>query len=153
MVQQGLLVLAFVVAAISVPYALLSAVYLAGADDTANSAVAALLGVLLVPASTLSVMAVLALVRGDPWANTTVVVLTPAIIAAIAGPFGGPRSMHRVTHFTGDVVTDDGYFRPGDPGYPQRAAPSRRRQLTEVAKMVGLFLVVPALVLVAGVLA
>jgi hypothetical protein len=153
MVQQGLLVLALVVAALLVPFAVLSAVYLAGADDTANSAVAALLGVLLVPASVLSAMAVLALVRGDPWANTTIVLLTPAIIAAIAGPFGGPRSMHRVTQFTGDVMTDDGYFRPGDPGYPQRAAPSRRRLLTEVAKMVGLFLVVPVLVVVARALA
>jgi hypothetical protein len=153
MVEQVLLMLALVVAAVSVPFALLSAVYLAGADDAANSAAASLLGVLLVPASVLSAMAVLALVRGDPWANTTVVLLAPAAIAAIAGPFGGPRSMHRVEQFTGDVVTDEGSFRPGDPGYPVREAPSRRRLLAEVAKMVGLFLVVPVLVLVAEVLA
>jgi hypothetical protein len=153
MVEQVLLMLALAVAAVSVPFALLSAVYLAGADDTANSAVASLLGVLLVPASVLSAMAVLALVRGDPWANTTAVLLAPAAIAAIAGPFGGPRSMHRVEQFTGDVMTDEGAFRPGDPGYPVREAPSRRRLLAEAAKMVGLFLVVPVLVLVAEVLA
>jgi hypothetical protein len=93
MVEQVLLMLALVVAAVSVPYALLSAVYLAGADDTANSAVASLLGVLLVPASVLSAMAVLALVRGEPWANTAVVLLAPAAIAAVAGPLGGPRSI------------------------------------------------------------
>jgi hypothetical protein len=103
--EQGLLVLSLVVAAVSLPYALLSAAYLAGADETANSAGAALLGVLLVPASVLSVMAVLALVRGAPSATTTLVLLAPALTAAVAGPFGGPRSMHRSTPFTGDVVT------------------------------------------------
>lgn len=153
MVEQGLLLLALVMAALSVPYSLLSALFLAGADDVANNAFASLLGVLLVPASIASVVAVLALVRGDPWAHTQVVLYAPAVLAAIAGPFGGPRSMHRPTQFTGDVMTSDGYFRPGDPGYPQRAAPSRRRLLTEVAQMVGLFLVVPALVATAAVLA
>jgi hypothetical protein len=153
MVEQVLLLLALVVAALSVPLALLSAFYLAGADDTANNAVAALLGLLLVPACILSAMAVLALVRGDPWANTTVVLFAPAVLAAVAGPFGGPRSMHRSTPFTGEVMTSDGYFRPGDPGYPRRAAPSRRRLLAEVARMVGLFLVVPALVLLAELVA
>jgi hypothetical protein len=153
MVQQGLLLLALVVAVLSVPYALLSAVFLAGADDVANNALASLLGVLLVPASIFSVVAVLGLLRGDPVEHTALAVLAPAVLAAVAGPFGGPRSLHRVEQYTGDVMTSRGYFRPGDPGYPQRSAPSRRQRLTEVAKMVGLFLIVPALVAVADVLA
>lgn len=152
MVEQGLLLLALIMAVLSVPFSLLSAAFLTGADDVANSALASLLGVLLVPASIGSVVAVLALVRGDPLANTQVVVFAPAVLAAIAGPFGGPRSMHRATQHTGDVMTSEGYFRPGDPDYPQVAAPSRRRLLTEVAQMVGLFLVVPTLVVVAAAL-
>jgi hypothetical protein len=153
MVQQGLLLLALVSAALSVPFAVLSAVFLAGADDVANNAFASILGVLLVPASIFSVVAVLALLRGDPVEHTQVALVAPAVLAAIAGAFGGPRSLHRVEQYTGDVMTSRGYFRPGDPGYPQRPAPSRRHRLIELAKMVGLFLIVPTLVAVADVLA
>lgn len=153
MLEQALLLLALIVAVLCVPYALFCAVFLSGADDTANNVVAALLGLLLVPASILSVAAVLDLVKDDPRASTRLVLLAPAVIAAIAGPFGGPRSMHQASQHTGPVMTSDGYFRPGDPGYPVEPAPSRRRLLAEVARMVGVFLIVPSLVLMAEVLA
>lgn len=153
MVENVLLLVALVAAVLSVPYSLLSAVFLAGADDTAENALASLLGLLLVPASVLSVVAVIGLVRGEPAAWTTAALLAPAVLAAVAGPFGGPRSWHRAAQPTGDVVTSDGYFRPGEPGYPQPAAPSRARLLTEVARMVGVFLVAPGLVMAAEVVA
>lgn len=153
MIEQALLLLALIVAVLCVPFALLSAVFLGGADDTASSAFAALLGVLLVPASILSVGAIFAVINDDPWASTKVVLFAPAALAAIAGPFGGPRSYHRATQYTGHVMTSEGYFRPGDPGYPIAPEPSRKQLLTEVAQMVGVFLIVPALVMLAELLA
>lgn len=153
MLEQMLFLLALIVAVLCVPYALLSAVFLNGADDTANNVFAALLGLFLIPTSVLSVAAVFALVNDDPWTSTMLVLFAPAVIAVIAGPFGGPRSRHQATQHTGHVMTSEGYFRPGDPGYPIMPEPSRRRLLAEVAQMVGVFLVVPALVVVAEVLA
>jgi hypothetical protein len=149
---HALLVVAAIAAGLSIPLSVLFAFYLAGADDVANSILASMLGALLVPASVLVLLAVLALLRGSSVAFLEVRLLAPALLAAVAGPLGGPRSWHRTTYREGDVVTSEGYFRPGDPGYPEPTPPDRRRLLVGTAQMVGCYLVVPVVVGVASVL-
>jgi hypothetical protein len=149
---HALLVVAAIAAGLSIPFSVLFAIFLAGADDVGNSALASILGVLLVPASVLVLVTVLALLRVSSVAFLEVRLLAPALLAAVAGPLGGPRSWHRTTHCEGDVVTSEGYVRPGDPGYPESTPPDRRRLLVGTAQMVGCYLVVPVVVGVASVL-
>lgn len=150
MVETTLLWLAVLTAGVAIPYALLSALFLAGADDEANKAAVALVGLLIIPASVVSLLAVVALLRGQPVTYLWLRLLAPAVLAAAVGPFGGPRSWHHAPE-TGryDVVTSAGYFRPGDPGYPAPTPPDPAAPLRETGRMVAVLLVTPTLVTLA----